>query len=359
MYFDFFLRNELIFFATSVAFGAIPWMTSDILRLSGPRKLYAKMYGFGWATAFLSASIWVSSREGEVFLFQFAGRWLPVIVGLPSVIAGAYVSWTLTPTLQHRRTQILFFSTLVSAGTIAWWISAGSLFSFRYIPYPELWDIGLFGSLAISTVLDFRFLSRRAERADKVVPKWFSSFLASGIDHVTLEMPLVAMAVDTVSYTKLLANLDAEGKSKLHAAIRERMAPLVEKFGAQKLSDRGDGALFGWDFSGNEEARRSFVRLAIAAGEYLAIESENSVGIKFRIGIAVGIVRCELKGSETSFLGEPLNAASRLEAMAKPGTMLLHETIVPYVNAKTLEKDWVSVELKGVEYRAVGLRKVD
>lgn len=356
-YFDYFLRSALTFVATTFAFCSIPWVTADILRLSQRARSLARVYGATLGVTLLSATLWISSRSSEISLYQYAGRWLPIAVGIPSIVGCIWILNKLSPTLKHRQIQVGAFAILLFLGTVAWWLNSGTLFSFHYIPYPELWDIGLFAGLAVSAAMDMRFTTRRSERAGKVIPSWFSGFLASGIDQVTLELPMVAIAVDTVGYTRLLSEMDDEGKSQLHANIRARMAPVVERFGAQKLSDRGDGALFAWDLSGDERHRRSQVRMAVAGAEYLVMESANSVGIKFRVGVAAGIVRGELKGSELSFLGEPLNAASRLEAAARPGTVLLHDSVAGYLDPTTLSNEWIKIEVKGVAYRAMPLHK--
>ncbi|MGE3261237.1 MAG: adenylate/guanylate cyclase domain-containing protein [Bacteriovoracia bacterium] len=357
IYSDFFLRNAVTFLSTVIAICVLPWVTADILRLKMIHRTYARIYGGSLALIFVSATFVISSRELEVSLYQFAGKWLPIAVGIPTLVACLFALKKLEGPLAHRRAQIAAFAVFLGLGSLGWFLSAGSLLSFRYIPYPELWDIGLFAGLAISASMDMRFTSRRSQRADKLIPKWFSGFLASGIDQVTLEIPMVAIAVDTVGYTRLLSEMDEQGKSELHNNIRARMAPVIERFGAQKLSDRGDGALLAWDLLGNDENKRAQVRMAVAGAEYLVMESSNSVGIKFRVGVAAGLVRGELKGSELSFLGEPLNAASRLEAAARPGTVLLHESVVKYLDPATLGNDWIKIDVKGVSYRALTLAK--
>lgn len=356
-YFDFYLRNRLTFLFMSAAFAMIPWVTADVLRVSGRYKLILRLYGIAASSVFVSAIFWITNRENEILLYRLAGQWIPVLVGIPAGAICLFSAFKLNTSLSHRRNQILSFSVFLAAGSLSWFHNAGAYLSFVYLPYPELWDIGLYAGLAMSTTMDMRFAARRSERAGKLIPKWFSAFLANHTDCVTLELPMVIMAIDTVSYTKLLSELDDAGKSRLHENIRSRMSVLSEKFGAQRLSDRGDGAIFGWDFGNDMELKKSALRSVIAAAGYLTMESENSMGIKFRIGIAAGLVRGELKGGEASFLGEPLNIASRLESIAKPGTVLLDETVVPFIAASALEKDWIKIGLKGVEYRARPLAK--
>lgn len=356
-YYDFYFRNGVTFLCSVGSFALLPWLCSDVLRMKSAHRKYALGFGVTLALIVISSTFWIASRDLEITLYQLVGKWLPVLVGIPSLVACGVCLKQMDSTLTHRKLQISAFAFFLTLGTIGWFLSAGALLSFSYIPYPELWDIGLFAGLALSASMDAHFSSKRSERAGKVIPKWFSGFLASGNDQVTLELPMVAIAVDTVGYTRLLSEMDSEGKAELHNNIRARMAPVVEQFGAQKLSDRGDGALFAWDLSGNEETKRSTIRQALAGAEYLVIESSNSVGIKFRVGMAVGLVRGELKGSELSFLGEPLNAASRLEAAAKPGTVLIHDTVAPYLDPSALTSEWIKIEVKGVSYRAFTLTK--
>ncbi|MGZ3712202.1 MAG: hypothetical protein ACXVBE_10615, partial [Bdellovibrionota bacterium] len=117
IYSNFYLRNLMTFLATTAAFTVIPWVSADILRLKGKSRDYFKIYGASLALIAFTSTFWISDHDLATSLYQFLGRWLPVAVGLPSLIACAFAISKLDQALTHRRLQIFTFSFFLLAGT--------------------------------------------------------------------------------------------------------------------------------------------------------------------------------------------------------------------------------------------------
>lgn len=351
-YDDFYFKNALIFLSTVLSFGMIPFMSADFLRLSEKNRATARIFGGSICLVFLGAALLTNGQDRLIMIYRSMNAYMPFMVAIPCAVFGFHEAWKIGPSLRHRQIQICLFGAFLLVGAISW--SGGSFLNFQRFFYPEFLDLGIFAGLALALAMDFRSESLRSRRADKIVPKWFTGFLSTNVDSVTMDIPLLVMAVDTVGYTKTLATLDSVGKGKLHEDMRILLSALTEKYKAQKISERGDGGLFAWDFPLDAKERKKSIDLFVGAIKHLA--SGHDRQLIFRVGAAQGSVRCEMKGGEFSFLGEALNCASRLETIAENGAVLVHDTLIEKLPEEFLAADWVSVELKGVVYRAKAMR---
>ncbi len=119
-----------------------------------------------------------------------------------------------------------------------------------------------------------------------------------------------------------------------HDALTERQ---VARHGGRLVKTTGDGVLATF-----EGPARS-VRCARAIGE-----AAQNLGIEVRAGIHTGEV--ELRGDDIAGLG--VNIAARIEALAKPGEVLVSRTVTDLVAGSGLEfSDRGEFELKGVPGR--------
>ncbi len=353
-YEDIYFRHGFIFLFSVLSLSFVPLMAADFFRLTLQQRSFARIYGGALALIFISAAFWLAEPEKKMGLYRFTNMWLPLLAILPAVVMGVFTARGLSSSLAHRKIQMYIFSGFLLIGMLAWSSYANTFLKFQKFFYPEFLDLFLFTGLAFSMAMDFRFASVRSEKAGKAVPKWFRGFLAGSIDRVTLEIPLLVLAVDTVAYTKKLSQLSEEKKKQFHEDIRSLLAPLTEEFGAQKISERGDGGIFAWDM--NNQVEQENLELILAAARHL-VESRKDNVVLFRVGMACGLVRAEMRQGDFSFLGEALNSAARLEAMAEPGTALVDKSLYVLVTDQNIDSEKIKAEIKGVTYEARPLKK--
>ena len=152
---------------------------------------------------------------------------------------------------------------------------------------------------------------------------------------VTLEERRVVTVLfaDLVGYTALAENLDPEQVKRLIESCFERLVADIETFGGRVDKLLGDAivALFGAPVAHEDDAERA-VRAALRMQETLsrfcADGGQDRLagpdGIQMRVGINTGEVLVgTLIGSDYTAMGDVVNMASRLQAMAPPGGVLI------------------------------------
>jgi class 3 adenylate cyclase len=355
IYEDYQLRIGLQFLFSSLSLTCIPWMTADFLRLPDEQRSAIRAGGFSLALVCFGAALILGRSDQRIALYQLTSSWLPLLVGIPSLAAIARHWWMLDRGISHRRVQLAFFGACLSIGVVSWSWLAPAVLQFNKFIFPELVDLAVFAGLSSSMIFELRASTRRSDRVGKILPKWLAGHLASKKSSVKLEVPMIVLKVDTVGYTRTLELVGRENHEVVHKDIRDALAPLLDTFGAQKLSDGGDGGLFGWDCPTSETELRNTIQSVINACRGLA--DVNGAKIKFRMGMAAGLVRCEMRDGDISFLGEPLNIATRLESVAEPGIPMVDQSLVDILGEEKLGS-WVETELKGVLYRSRPLRLV-
>lgn len=355
-YQEFYFRSAIHFLFSATSLMAVPWLAGDFCRLPEDKRSAMRAYGGSIGLVFLLATFLVPNTAAQISVYQITYKWMPLLACIPSAGICIWTAFHLDKRLLHRRIALSAFAFFLLLGATEWSGSAENLFNFHQLLYPELVDLGVIMGMAMVMLADFRVMSKRSDRAGKTVPKWFSHLLATGVSQAKIELPLVAMAVDTVAYTKILAATPIERRDELHAEIRNMLNFVIERFGAQKLSDGGDGALFGWDLPATGSGPGQWMPI-LEAGRWLSQAQGESFPIRFRVGIAAGIVRGEMREGDISFLGEALNAAARLESMSEPGVPLVDASIVEILGSQDLSEEWVEANLKGVVYRGKRLKK--
>lgn len=352
-YNDFYVRNAIQFVLHTTSFCLVPLLSVQFIREVNSRRFYALLYGASVAAVFFLASL-ITAGEARLGVFRMAAGWVPLLAILPASALTAWQASRLPGELVIRRSQLWLMAGSLLLGSLSWSTTANSMFRFDAFLIRELLDLTIFLGLAAAMTLDFRVQHFRALGAGKIIPKWFNGHVSSGVSEASLDIPMLCLAVDTVGYTKLLASLDNKKKNALHQEIREAMQGLPARFGAQKLTDRGDGALFGWDLPINP-SDGELQRKVEGACAFLRSFARGQFGMQFRMGFAAGNVTAEMRNGQFSFLGQALNAACRLETIAEPGVPLLDVSVVHLFEGHC-ESDWIEVEIKGVVYRGRALK---
>ncbi len=166
---------------------------------------------------------------------------------------------------------------------------------------------------------------------------------------------VTALFADIVGSTPLAERLDPED---FHAVVGEAislMATAVEAFGGTVEHVAGDGllALFGAPQAHEDDAERAVLaglRLVHDIGERAAeVAQEQAIDpIAVRVGIETGLVVVgPLARVELTAMGDSVNTAARLQAQARPGTVLVGERTRRLVHAAFEWGERRELSLKG------------
>jgi class 3 adenylate cyclase/tetratricopeptide (TPR) repeat protein len=143
---------------------------------------------------------------------------------------------------------------------------------------------------------------------------------------------VTVLFADLVGYTALAEHLDPEAVTRLIESCFQPLVVEIEAFGGRVDKVLGDAiiALFGAPVAHEDDADRA-VRAALRMQETLCrlvderVEAGDPVAdIQMRIGINTGEVLVgTVAGSDYTAMGDVVNTASRLQALAPPGSVLI------------------------------------
>src|ERR671911_1097525 len=177
------------------------------------------------------------------------------------------------------------------------------------------------------------------------------------------EQPAVAAAVerrivtvmfaDLVGFTPLSEALDAEDVATVQDAYFASVRETVQRYGGVLEKFIGDAAMavFGAPRTRDDDAERA-VRAGLALiGALEQLEARLGMApqtLQLRVGVNTGeVVHATSGPDEGRVTGDTVNTAARLQAAARPGTVLIGELTALTV-AETIETEQIgSVELKG------------
>ena len=158
------------------------------------------------------------------------------------------------------------------------------------------------------------------------------AFTASSTDAAERRQ-LTVMFCDLVGSTAMSARLDPEDMHEVIRAYQEACSGAVARYDGFVAKFMGDGVLayFGFPRAHEEDAERA-VRTGLDVAAVVAkLETPAPESLRVRIGIATGIVVVgDLVGQgsaqEQAVVGETPNLASRLQALAEPGSVVIAES---------------------------------
>ena len=135
------------------------------------------------------------------------------------------------------------------------------------------------------------------------------------------------LAADVVGYSRLMQSDEAGTLAALKARRTEVLQPIVSRHRGRIVKLMGDGVLV--EFASAVDAVECAVQLQVAMEAANAGLSQDRQ-IVLRVGVNLGDVMVE--GSD--LYGDGVNIASRLEALADPGSVFLSETVCNHVKGK-------------------------
>src|SRR4051794_16993723 len=128
------------------------------------------------------------------------------------------------------------------------------------------------------------------------------------------------LAADVVGYSRLVQRDEQGTLGRLKAHRGELVEPLVAEHGGRIVKLMGDGILCEFPSAVHAVSCAVAIQRGMAEREAAVLQAER---IRFRIGINVGDVVHE--GGD--ILGDGVNVAARLEALAEPGGVLLARNV--------------------------------
>ncbi len=148
---------------------------------------------------------------------------------------------------------------------------------------------------------------------------------------------VTVLFVDAVDFTRLSVSLDAEAVFNLTNDLLSRLAVCVHRYGGLVDSFTGDGlmAVFGAPIAHENDAEMA-VRAAIdmqqtATGFAEIARAQLGAPVQIRIGINSGPAVTGVLGTQEqsayTVIGDNVNLAARLEALARPGSILVGSSV--------------------------------
>lgn len=141
---------------------------------------------------------------------------------------------------------------------------------------------------------------------------------------------VTVLFADVVGFTTFAEQLDPEQVKRLLDLAFERLTEVIESFGGRVDKVMGDAviALFGAPVAHEDDAERA-VRAGLRMHEELAELAAATPGfedVQLRVGINTGEVLVgTIAGKDYTAMGDTVNTAARLQALALPGGVLVGE----------------------------------
>jgi class 3 adenylate cyclase len=140
---------------------------------------------------------------------------------------------------------------------------------------------------------------------------------------------LTMLFCDLVGSTSLSKRLDPEDMRDLLSAYLNTAAEVVNRFQGHVAECRGDSilAFFGYPTAREDDAERAMRAACAVIEKVMDMSAPDGERLQVRIGIATGIVVVgEIFGEhlpQLSAIGDTPNLASRLQALATPGSIVI------------------------------------
>lgn len=166
---------------------------------------------------------------------------------------------------------------------------------------------------------------------------------------------------DVVGYTTLAERLDPERVKRLIESCFARLVVDIEAFGGRVDKVLGDAilALFGAPVAHEDDADRA-VRAALRMQETLAAfvaehaDDHPARHLLMRIGINTGEVLVgTLAGTDYTAMGDVVNTASRLQALAPPGGVLIGDATASLCRTSVTVEPFGATPIRGREQAEV------
>jgi class 3 adenylate cyclase len=184
--------------------------------------------------------------------------------------------------------------------------------------------------------------------------------------------PLTVLFADIVGSTAIAERMDPEDWTAIVSQAFARMNATVTRYDGTIARLMGDGVLafFGAPVAHEDDpvrAVRCGLDMAREVEELSAeLNAKDPIDLKVRVGINTGPVVVGVVGTESAneytAMGDAVNVASRMQALARPGTVLVSGSTHRFVAALVESVDVGTLDLKGKTnavqaYEVTGLKE--
>lgn len=174
---------------------------------------------------------------------------------------------------------------------------------------------------------------------------------------------LTVLFCDMVGFTDIASRVDPEVLQRVIRAYEDLCAACITRYEGYVFQRLGDGivAFFGFPLAHEGEAERAILASLDILERMAHTEFPDVGALQVRIGIATGVV--VVSASERSAVGETMNLAARLQAIAEPGNVVVSEKVHRIAGGAFRYQDLGQKSLKGIArsshaYRILGARDV-
>jgi len=175
---------------------------------------------------------------------------------------------------------------------------------------------------------------------------------------------LTVLFCDMVGFTRLSYKLDPEAMQVVLRTYEEACETCVNRYEGYVFRVLGDGvvAFFGFPLAHEAEAERA-VRAGLDIIESIArLHFAGAGRLQVRIGITSGMA--VIASGERNAVGETINLAARLQTIAKPGSVVISDSVRRMAGGGFEYEDMGEKELKGVSgptrvYRVLGVSRAE
>jgi class 3 adenylate cyclase/predicted ATPase len=171
---------------------------------------------------------------------------------------------------------------------------------------------------------------------------------------------LTVLFCDLVGSTEIAARLDPEEWREIVASYHRAAAEAISRFGGYVAQYQGDGvmAYFGWPEAHDNNAERAArAGLAILAA-ISKLNVQSTPKLSARVGIDSGAVVVGVgAGKKVDVFGDTPNIAARVQAVARPHTVLITADTHRLISGLFVVEDGGAQALKGIE-RPIQLYRV-
>ena len=171
---------------------------------------------------------------------------------------------------------------------------------------------------------------------------------------------LTVLFCDMVGFTELASRVDPEVLQRIIRSYEDACAVCVTRYEGYVFQRLGDGivAFFGYPLAHEGEAERA-IRAGLEIIESLTrLDVPDAGHLHVRIGVATGLV--VVAAAEKGAVGETMNLAARLQAIAAPGSVVVSERVQRLAGGTFDYEDLGEQALKGIArpthaYRILGV----
>ena len=159
---------------------------------------------------------------------------------------------------------------------------------------------------------------------------------------------LTVLFCDMVGFTELANRVDPEVLQGIIRSYEDACAVCITRYEGYVFQRLGDGivAFFGYPLAHEGEAERA-IHAGLEIIDALAkLDVPDTGHLAVRIGIATGLV--VVSSAEKGAVGETMNLASRLQAIAQPGSIVVSERVQRLAGGSFEYQDLGEQTLKGI-----------